>query len=329
MHIQMEDFMNKPRRVDLAFALGAVLSVFGSQAQAQVKDIGILSDNGKLLITGGVSQVEGAGGGGLAAWSLITGYETRDSVGVTVHETYIPLNDFTLHAPGIAVGFYDRVELSYAANLFTLDNENLAPGGLHKGRTLQQDVFGAKVRVVGDAIYDQDSFLPQIAIGVQHKRSHDPDVLGALGARDQNGTDFYLVGSKLFAEYSLFTSAAIRLTKANQFGLLGFGGPGGNNYKPQFEGSIAYLFSKRFAVGAEYRTKPSNITKFAGVLPVTREENAFDLFAAYFLNKNVSLTAGYVDLGHIANVSLAPLGLDKTLEPRRQNGAYLSLQIAL
>ena len=321
--------MNKRRRYYWGFAISAALLAFGSQSQAQVKDIGILSDNGKLLITGGVSQVEGAGGGGLAAWSLITGYETRDSVGVTVHETYVPLNDFTLHAPGIAVGFYDRVEVSYAANLFTLDNENLAPGGLHKGRSLQQDVFGAKLRLIGDAIYDQDSFLPQIAIGVQHKRSHDPDVLGALGARDQNGTDVYLVGSKLFAQYSLFTSAAIRLTKANQFGLLGFGGPAGNNYKPQFEGSIAYLFSKRFAVGVEYRTKPSNISKFAGVLPVTREENAFDVFAAYFLNKNVSLTAGYVDLGHIANVSLAPLGVNKTLEPRRQNGAYLSLQVAL
>ena len=31
-------------------------------------------DQGKLLATGGVSQVEGAGGGGLGAWALISGY---------------------------------------------------------------------------------------------------------------------------------------------------------------------------------------------------------------------------------------------------------------
>ena len=97
--------MNKRQRYFAVMALSAMLSGIAGASHAQVKDIGILSDNGKLLITGGVSQVEGAGGGGLAAWSLITGYETRDNVGVTVHETYVPLNDFTLHAPGTALGF--------------------------------------------------------------------------------------------------------------------------------------------------------------------------------------------------------------------------------
>jgi hypothetical protein len=32
-----------------------------------------LFDSGKLLATGGVSQIEGAGGGGLASWAMITG----------------------------------------------------------------------------------------------------------------------------------------------------------------------------------------------------------------------------------------------------------------
>ena len=36
-------------------------------------------DQGKLLATGGVSQVEGAGGGGLVPWALITGYGSVDS----------------------------------------------------------------------------------------------------------------------------------------------------------------------------------------------------------------------------------------------------------
>jgi hypothetical protein len=33
----------------------------------------INSDEGRLLATGGVSAVEGEGGGGLAPWALITG----------------------------------------------------------------------------------------------------------------------------------------------------------------------------------------------------------------------------------------------------------------
>jgi len=287
-----------------------------------------LADDGKLLATGGVSQVEGAGGGGLAPWALISGYETRDGIGVTVHETYVPLHDFTLHSPGIAVGLYDRVELSYAADLFGIDNENLLPGGLQKGRTLHQDVFGAKLRVIGDAVYDQDSWLPQIAVGAQYKRSNDKDVLAAVGAKHSSGVDFYVAGTKLLLDYSLLANATIRLTKANQFGLLGFGGPNNDTYQPEFEGSLAYLVSKHLAVGVEYRTKPNNLAKFAGVLPIAPENNAYDVFAAYFLTKTLSLTVAYVDLGKIADVSLAPLGIDRGLEPHTQNGAYLSLQLA-
>ena len=289
---------------------------------------GASADEGKLLATGGVSQVEGAGGGGLVPWALIAGYETRDGVGVTVHDTYVPLSDFTLHSPGIAIGLFDRVELSYAADLFVIDNQNLMPGGLQKGYTLHQDVYGAKVRLVGDAVYDQDSWLPQVAAGLQYKRNDNETVLKAVGAKDSSGVDFYFAATKLFLAQSLLVDATVRFTKANQFGLLGFGGPRSDAYQPEFEGSLAYLFSKRFALGAEYRMKPNNLTDFAGVLPIHGERGAYDVFAAYFLNKNLSLTAAYVDLGRIADVSLAPLGVDKSLEPRSQRGAYLSLQFA-
>jgi hypothetical protein len=286
------------------------------------------ADDGKLLATGGISQIEGAGGSGLVPWALINGYETRDGIAVTVHETYVPLHDFTLRAPGIAVGLYDRVELSYAANGLVIDNENLAPGGLHKGRTLHQDVFGAKVRVAGDAVYAQDSWLPQVAIGVLAKRSSDPEVLKAVGAKDRTGADFYVAATKLILSYSLLVSGSVRFTRANQYGLLGFGGSRGGDYQPEFEGALAYLISKRFAVGIDYRRKPDNLAKFAGVLPIAPESDAFDIFAAYFFNKTLSLTAAYVDLGSIANVSLAPLGIARGLEPHTQNGVFLSLQLA-
>lgn len=46
-------------------------------------------DLGKLTATCGVSQIEGAGGGGLMLWAfLITGYGSRDSYGsmcITLH----------------------------------------------------------------------------------------------------------------------------------------------------------------------------------------------------------------------------------------------------
>jgi len=55
-----------------------------------------LFDGGKLLATGGVSQIEGAGGGGLASWAMITGYGTRDGVGANIHYTAVPLPDYGL-----------------------------------------------------------------------------------------------------------------------------------------------------------------------------------------------------------------------------------------
>ena len=57
------------------------------------------------------------------------------------------------------------------------------------------------------------------------------------------------------------------------------------------------------------RTKPSNLS-------IAKEQNAWDVFAAYFLNKNLSATIAYADLGNI-------------LIRDHQRGAYLSLQAGL
>ena len=75
-------------------------------------------------------------------------------------------------------------------------------------------------------------------------------------------------------------------------GILGFGGDKHDGYKPQFEGSAAYLINRNLAVGAEYRTKPDNLN-------IAREDNAWDAFVAWAPTKHVSLTVAYVDLGNI------------------------------
>ena len=265
-------------------------------------------DEGRLLATGGVSAVEGEGGGGLAPWALITGYGTRDGVGVTVHHTYVGLPDYQLLTPGIAVGLFDRLELSYAGQAFDTEATGAALK-LGQGFTFHQNIFGAKLKLIGDAVYDQDSWLPQIAIGLQHKENDRGAIIAAVGGKASVGTDYYLAATKLFLAESLLTSVALRATKANQFGILGFGGDRHDIYSAQLETSAAFLFSRKFAVGGEFRTKPNN-------LGVAREDAAFDIFAAYFLNKDLSLTAAYVDLGNIVLHD-------------HQDGGYLSLQAGL
>ena len=83
---------------------------------------------GKLTATGGVSQVEGAGGGGLTPWALITGYGTRDSYGANAHYTQLNTQDYRLKTYGVAVGIADRVgtlEIGKDATLFVSDGDPL------------------------------------------------------------------------------------------------------------------------------------------------------------------------------------------------------------
>jgi hypothetical protein len=265
-------------------------------------------DQGKLLATGGVSAVEGEGGGGLAAWALISGYGTRDGVGVNVHATYVGLSDYQLISPGIAIGLLDRLELSYAWQEFDTEATGAALG-LGRGFKFHLNIFSAKLKLIGDAVYDQDSWLPQVALGVQHKENDRGAVIAAVGGKASTGTDFYLAASKLFLAQSLLLNATLRETKANQFGILGFGGDRNANYSTQFEGSAVYLVSRNFALGGEFRTKPNNLS-------VAKENQAFDVFAAWFLNKNLSLTAAYANLGNIVLHD-------------HQDGVYLSLQAGL
>lgn len=261
---------------------------------------------GKLLLTGGVSTIEGSGGGGLATWAMTTGYGAEDGIGGNVHATYVNLPDYELRTYGVAVGLWDRVELSVARQEFDTGATGAALG-LGEGFTFTQDIVGLKVKLVGDAVYGQDTRLPQISVGLQHKSNDQGAVIAAVGGRDDEGTDFYVAASKLFLADSLLLNGTVRWTKANQTGLLGFGGDQGNALEPQFEGSIGYLVSPKLIVGAEYRSKPDN-------LGFAKEEDAFDVFAAFALNKNLSVTAAYVDLGSIA-----------TFEDQR--GVYMSLQV--
>lgn len=263
-----------------------------------------LRPSGKLLLTGGVSDIEGAGGGGLATWATITGYETRDGVGANVHGTLVSLPDYQFTAWGAAVGFRDRVEASYTRQAFNTQDVG-AKLGIGKDFTFHQDVLGLKLRVAGDAVYGQNSWMPQIAVGAQYKKADRGALVKALGAKDDHGVDWYVAATKVLLGQSLVLDGTVRATRANQTGLLGFGGPKNGNYQAQFEGSAALLLTRRLAVGVEYRSKPDNLG--------LKEDDWMDAFAAYAFNKSLSVTAGYADLGKIATFG-------------GQRGLYLSLQ---
>jgi hypothetical protein len=286
-------------------ALMSVAALLSAAASAQNA---MTPDMGKLMATAGVVQVEGAGGGGLVPWATITGYGSRDSYGANVHYTYVGTQDYKLASYGVAVGIADRVELSVAKQRFTGSQAPL------DNLRIDQDIYGVKVKLAGDIVYDQDTWMPQIAAGMMVKRNNGIGGLGAvtnvrdLGARSDSGIDYYLAATKLFLDQSLLVNATVRATKANQMGILGFGGDKGDRYQAMLESSVAYLLNRQWVVGAEYRMKPRN-------LAADNEKDYYDAFVAWFPSKNLSLTLAYVSLGDIT-----------VYNPKRQDGVYLSVQ---
>lgn len=286
---------------------GCLLSVVASAADGSgANESSGPALSNKLLLTGGVSQVEGSAGGGLTPWAVIGGYGTQDEIGANAFYTHVSLPDYHLDDVGALVGFYNRVEVSFAQQRFNTEQVGGALG-LGNGFTFRQNVFGVKVRLFGDVVLDQDSWVPQVSVGIQHKKNDQAAVLKFVGAKSDEGNDYYINATKLFLSQSLLVNATVRFTKANQIGILGFGGDKNNSYKPEFEGSVAYLLSRNWAIGAEYRQKPNN-------LGIAKEDDWYDAFVAWAPTKHVSVTLAYADLGNIVIKD-------------NQRGLYASVQV--
>jgi len=261
----------------------------------------------RVLASSGVSEVEGAAGGGLTPWAVIAGEGSRDQIGASVFATGVQTRGgYKLDAQGVAVGLYDTLELSATQWRFGLSDT--VPGV-----SLHMQSYGIKWRVCGDAVFDADRWQPQIAMGLQYKHDEDGAVPRLLGARRVDDVEPYVAMTKLWfgaaGGYNLLTNLTVRATRANQMGLLGFGGDRSDSRHIEPEGSVAVLPRDNLAVGVEWRDKPSNLT----AAPETR---AADLFVAWWPMRHLSVTAAWLDLGQIAN---------KT----SQRSSYISVQLQL
>lgn len=261
----------------------------------------------RLIATGGVTQIEGAAGGGLNPWALIAGYGTREQIGGSVFHTRVRTrSDFELQSSGVAIGLWNRLELSAATQRFDLSDT--VPG-----QSIDVDIVGAKLRLAGDAVYDQDRWWPQVSVGLTWKHNRDFGLVpAALGARRKSDIEAYVAATKVYlgvaGGYNVLANFTLQSTRANQFGILGFGGDRSDSYKLMPGASLALLLRDNLAVGLEYRERPNNLSVF-------REDAATDFFVAWFPFKNFSLTAAHVDLGNVADRS-------------RQRAWYLSGQFS-
>ena len=263
------------------------------------------ADAGRLLATGGATGIEGAAGGGITPWAVLAGYGERGEWGGDVFATRVETGDYRLDVAGVAFAFDNRLELSFARQRFDLGN--LARDLSLPENSLSQDIFGIKLRLFGDLLYDR---LPQVSLGAQHKRQKDFLIPSLIGAQRDEDTEAYLTASRLILGgafgYNLLLNGGVRYSRANELGLLGFGGDRRDSRSLLKEGSVAVLFNPNWVLGVEYREKPDNLS-FAG------EGDWADLFLGYFTNKRFAVVLAYARLGEIATLD-------------NQDGAYLSVQ---
>jgi len=141
--------------------------------------------------------------------------------------------------------------------------------------------------------------MPQIAAGVEFKHNlNEAPIPQAVGGRRDADADYYLTATKLWfgelAGHNLLGNLTLRATRANQLGLLGFGGDRNDRYQLEPELSLGLFLRDDLAVGMEYRHKPNNLSAL-------HEDSFSDLFLVWFPVKTVSLTLASARLGEIAN----------------------------
>jgi len=240
----------------------------------------------RLLGTSGVTGLEGGAGGGLTPWAVISGYSDDSEVSAGAFYTETDVQDFRLDVKGVSLSYDNRVELSAALQSFEIKGV---------AGDIRQEIYGLKYRISGDLVY---TTMPQISAGLQYKRLLDSGVADAVGATESGtGTDIYISATSLelgaLAGYHVLWNATLRATKANQMGLLGYGGDDADGYQLMPEFSALVLVRDDLALGMEYRKKPDNLSAF-------KEDSFRDVFIAWFPSKKVNLTLAYAQLGSIA-----------------------------
>ncbi len=257
-----------------------------------------------------ITDVDGQAGGGLVPWALL-------SSGPTVAISHLNTQNLDVNIVAANTSFANRVEVSYAHSMLDVTGSNLGSNNIDA-----VDNLGLKVK-----LNDMGDSMPQFALGLVYKKASgnlvDNVLTPALGV-DSSSTDVYGAATKIVTVggKNLLLNGVLRATKANQMGLLGFGGGttagAKTGYSIEPEVSAELFAADNVVFGAEYRAQPSN--SVAGTDGVLHQNSAYDLNVVYVANKNLTLTAAYVGLGQVAPAA--------TGSSNNQNGMFLQAQVS-
>ena len=255
--------------------------------------------------------IEGVGGRPITptAYLVNPGPEGEPFGMPAVSAGYVMVGEKDLQNVGITWTLWQRLELGYAVNrlgIDDLDSEIRSSTGLDfRPDRVYLHHFNARLQVIQEEEWDNPC-MPAITLGAHGKYNNDIDKINrdlgdALESladyQNERGVDFTVTASKtlMAGDWPVIVSLGGRLSKASQFGLLGFG----DKYLGSIEGNIATFLTDNLVVGAEYRGKPPVMDRIPDLL--AEDDGWWDVHAGYVFSPNSVLYAVAGDAGAVAN----------------------------
>lgn len=224
--------------------------------------------------------LDGVGGIAFNPVAYIAGTPTADSfVGKPiVGMWYVSLGGASIdwNSFGIATSLGKRVEVSYGYEACAVE----------KLSNIHKNTFAAKVLVVNENA-GGTAWVPAISFGAKHKNTTYN--VGPNGKSD--GYDYYVVATKLITQLPkpVLISAGAQSTQEQVTGFIGFN----KERATIIYGNVDIIPASWLCVGVEYRTGP-DYGKAGGNY---KDANYYNLHAAYFASKQLSLAAAYTNAG--------------------------------
>ena len=224
--------------------------------------------------------------------------------------TFISIDGKKLHAVTISQVFFEQLEFSYAynhVNVGSFYNEvrkKLGVGLTHDNVQLHH--FNLRWMFLKENSFDCE-FIPAVTAGIHFKYNSRIDQIdkglgrgiSALGYDKPFGIDWTLTASKTIIEpifsRPLIITAGLRLSRAAQMGLFGFG----DDYRASFEGSIVYWPIEQIAVGYEFRQKHDPLHGIPGIL--FQEDSWHTILVAWIVNNRITIAGVIGFVGDVGN----------------------------
>lgn len=261
--------------------------------------------------------IEGYSGGAITPMAYMCNYcgcgctGAEHQAGPTASYSLMGIGSKRLHTLAVTQAIGNRVELGGAVNqlwLGSLYDDIKKKAGADPVR---RDVILYHLNLRGKLL-PENSFnmpLPAVSAGVHVKYNSGlvqinrrlGKAFDTIGFDKQYGVDYTLTASKTLPTLAfgrpVIVSGGVRLSKAAQVGLLGFG----QTYRGSFEGSAACLPTDWLVLGYEFRGKRNPYDKIPGL--IGDEDNWHALSASVIVNKHLTISGLAGLCGNIGNAN--------------------------